>query len=67
MATATKKSVSAKIAVKKSVKEKPQANQKNKRVATTKDNNAKVIVKSEMTVGDGELDHRTKQKTAKAI
>ena len=57
----------AKIAVKKSVKEKPQANQKNKRVATTKDNNAKVIVKSEMTVGDGELDHRTKQKTAKAI
>jgi len=66
MATATKKSVSVKNNGKKAAKEKPQANQKNRR-ATAKDNNAKVVVKPEMTVGDGELDHRTKQKTAKAI
>ena len=39
---------------------------KNTRSAT-KDNNAKFVVKPEMTIGDGELDHRTKQKTAKAI
>lgn len=71
MATATKKSVSAKNNGKKAVREKPvQTNQKNKRAAAAsaaKDNNAKSIVKPEMTVGDGELDHRTKQKTAKAI
>jgi len=66
MATATKKSVSVKNNGKKAVKEKPQANQKNRRAAA-KDNNAKILVKPEMTVGDGELDHRTKQKTAKAI
>jgi 2-oxoisovalerate dehydrogenase E1 component len=34
---------------------------------STKDNDAKFVVKSEMTIGDGELDRRTKQKTAKAI
>jgi len=67
MATATKKSVSAKNNVKKTVKEKTQSNGKNKQSAAKKDNDAKVIVKPEMTVGDGELDHRTKQKTAKAI
>ncbi len=66
MATATKKSVSVKNNGKKAAKEKPEANQKNRR-ATAKDNNAKILVKPEMTVGDGELDHRTKQKTAKAI
>ncbi len=70
MATATKKSVTAKANGKKKVKEKPQSNQKNqknKRVTAAKDNNAKVIVKQEMVVGDGELDHKTPQKTAKAI
>ena len=66
MATATKKSVSLKTNGKKT-KEKPQPNQKSKRSATAKDDNAKIIVKPEMVVGDGELDHRTKQKTAKAI
>ncbi len=60
MATATKKANTAKGANKKA-----QSTKINK--TTAKDNNAKFVVKPEMTIGDGELDHRTKQKTAKAI
>ncbi|MEJ7861157.1 MAG: dehydrogenase E1 component subunit alpha/beta [Pyrinomonadaceae bacterium] len=60
MATATKKANTAKGANKKA-----QSTKINK--TTAKDNNAKFVVKPEMTIGDGELDHRTKQRTAKAI
>jgi len=38
-----------------------------KRTASSKDNDAKVLVKPEGSIGDGELDHDTRQKTAKAI
>jgi 2-oxoisovalerate dehydrogenase E1 component len=38
-----------------------------KRTTSAKDNNAKVLVKPEGSIGDGELDHDTRQKTAKAI
>jgi len=64
VATATKKANTAKSNNKKTLSNQP-VKRANK--ATVKDNNAKVIVKPEMTVGDGDLDHRTKQKTAKAI
>jgi len=38
-----------------------------KMTASAKDNNAKVLIKPEGSIGDGELDHDTAQKTAKAV
>ncbi|HXG83803.1 MAG TPA: dehydrogenase E1 component subunit alpha/beta [Pyrinomonadaceae bacterium] len=38
-----------------------------KTTASAKDNNAKVLIKPEGSIGDGELDHDTAQKTAKSV
>ena len=62
MATATKK---AGKAAKNSGNNKKEASSRAKSAA--KNNNAKVLIKPEGSIGDGELDHDTKQKTAKAI
>jgi len=67
MATATKKAGNAAKTNNKNNNKKAQSKQSNKTKSVAKDDNAKTIVKPEMTVGDGELDHRTRQKTAKAI
>jgi 2-oxoisovalerate dehydrogenase E1 component len=67
MATATKKvSKTAKTNGnnKNNRKEKPQSN---KTKSAAKNNNAKVLIKPEGAIGDGMLDHDTRQKTAKAI
>jgi len=62
MATATKK---AGKAAKNNGSNKKEASSRTKSAA--KNNNAKVLIKPEGSIGDGELDHDTKQKTAKAI
>ncbi len=67
MATATKKAGGAAKVNSKNNSKKPTAKKAESAKAAAKDNNAKTVVKPEMTVGDGELDHRTPQKTAKAI
>src|SRR5215213_10820352 len=64
MATATKKADTAK-AKNNNKQEQSKAVDKNKKAA--KANAAKTIEKPPMTVGDGMLDHTTKQQTAKAI
>jgi 2-oxoisovalerate dehydrogenase E1 component len=66
MATATKKADKAAKAGGNNKKEIKGTSQ-TKRTASSKDNDAKVLVKPEGSIGDGELDHDTRQKTAKAI
>jgi 2-oxoisovalerate dehydrogenase E1 component len=62
MATATKKAGTAKAKNNNKPEQSKSANKK-----ASKASAAKTIEKSPMTVGDGVLDHATKQKTAKAI
>ncbi|MCA1624745.1 MAG: dehydrogenase E1 component subunit alpha/beta [Acidobacteria bacterium] len=67
MATATKKvgkTAKTNGNNKNNRKEKPQSN---KTKSAAKNNNAKVLIKPEGAIGDGMLDHDTRQKTAKAI
>ncbi len=66
MATATKKAGKTAKANGNNKKEIKGTSQ-TKRTASSKDNDAKVLVKPEGSIGDGELDHDTRQKTAKAI
>ncbi len=65
MATATKKASRTTKAGDNNKKE--QSKKANNINSAARDNNAKFVVKPEMTIGDGELDHQTRQKTAKAI
>jgi 2-oxoisovalerate dehydrogenase E1 component len=69
MATATKKAdtVKANNKTNKTNKSNNKTEKAQAKKSAANNNNAKVIVKPEMVVGDGELDHRTPQKTAKAI
>jgi 2-oxoisovalerate dehydrogenase E1 component len=73
MATATKKAAKSAVKTKKTnngkpVKETAAAKKpKNTAKISSKDDKAKVLVKPEGAIGDGMLDHDTKQKTAKAI
>jgi 2-oxoisovalerate dehydrogenase E1 component len=66
MATATKKAGST-ANKGNNKKEKPQLKKAASVKTSAKNNNAKVVTKPEMVIGDGELDHRTKQNTAKAV
>ena len=72
MATATKKADTLK-ANKTNTKSNNKTEKAEKALKTqtkksaAKDNNAKIVVKPKMIVGDGELDHKTPQKTAKSI
>lgn len=71
MATATKKAgrtAKTNGNNKKEVKEKNQPKKALKgKISADSGDDAKFVVKPEMVIGDGELDHRTRQKTAKAI
>ena len=65
MATGTKKADTAKARGKGN--DKIKGTSQTKKTSPAKDDNAKVLVKPEGTIGDGMLDHDTAQKTAKAI
>ncbi len=67
MAIATKKADKTAKTNGNNKKEKVRAKQSSQAKSAAKDNNAEVVVKPEMVIGDGELDHKTPQKTAKAI
>ncbi|MDQ3062045.1 MAG: thiamine pyrophosphate-dependent enzyme, partial [Acidobacteriota bacterium] len=68
MATATKKANNtAKTNNKSSNKKPPMKETESVKSASAKNNAGKTIEKQIMTVGDGMLDHRTQQETAKAI
>ncbi len=67
MATATKKADNAAKTTKSNNKKEIKGTSQTKKTSSAKDNNAKVLIKPEGSIGDGMLDHDTKQKTAKAI
>ncbi len=67
MATATKKADNSAKATKSNNKKEIKGTSQTKKTSSAKDNNAKVLIKPEGSIGDGMLDHDTKQKTAKAI
>jgi len=68
MAAATKKANNmAKTNNRSNNKKPPMKKAESVKTASAKNNAAKTVEKQIMTVGDGELDHRTRQKTAKSI
>jgi 2-oxoisovalerate dehydrogenase E1 component len=67
MATGTKKADNAAKISKNNNKKEIKGTSQTKKTSSAKDNNAKVLIKPEGSIGDGLLDHDTKQKTAKAI
>ena len=67
MATATKKADQQAKTTKSNNKKVIKGTSQTKQTSSAKDNNAKVLIKPEGSIGDGMLDHDTKQKTAKAI
>jgi 2-oxoisovalerate dehydrogenase E1 component len=67
MATATKKADQQAKTTKSNNKKEIKGTSQTKKTSSAKDNNAKVLIKPEGSIGDGMLDHDTKQKTAKAI
>jgi 2-oxoisovalerate dehydrogenase E1 component len=67
MATATKKAGNAAKNNKSNNKKEIKGTSQTKKTATAKDNNAKVLIKPEGSIGDGILDRDAAQKTAKAI
>jgi hypothetical protein len=67
MAIGTKKVANAAKASKGNNKKEIKGTSQTKITTSAKDNDAKVLVKPEGSIGDGLLDHDTKQKTAKAI
>jgi len=67
VATATKKADNAAKTSKNNNIKEIKGTSQTKKTSSAKDNDAKVLVKSEGSIGDGMLDHDTRQKTAKAI
>jgi 2-oxoisovalerate dehydrogenase E1 component len=67
MATGTKKADSKAKTSKSNDKKVIKGTSQTKQTSSAKDNNAKVLIKPEGSIGDGMLDHDTRQKTAKAI
>ena len=67
MATATKKAAKTAKTVTKSNNKELKGTSQTKKTSSAKDDNAKILVKPEGSIGDGMLDHDAAQKTAKAI
>jgi 2-oxoisovalerate dehydrogenase E1 component len=67
MATATKKAGNTAKTSKSNNKKETRGTSQTKKTSASKDNDAKVLIKPEGSIGDGELDHDTRQKTAKAV
>jgi 2-oxoisovalerate dehydrogenase E1 component len=67
MAAAIKKAGNAAKTDKNNNKKEIKGTSQTKKTATAKDNNAKVLIKPEGSIGDGMLDRDAAQKTAKAI
>ncbi len=67
MATGTKKADQQAKTNKTNSKKEFNGTSQTKKTSSAKDNDAKVLIKPEGSIGDGMLDHDTKQKTAKAI
>jgi 2-oxoisovalerate dehydrogenase E1 component len=67
MATGTKKADNAAKTSKSNNKKEVKGTSLTKKTTSAKDDNAKVLVKPEGSIGDGMLDHDTAQKTAKSV